>query len=394
MNHPLMSNNITREDLNCVVDFLNQDPIPQLTNGPKVKDFEREFSKWLGVSHSVTLNSGSSANELSFLVLKHIKEKNNDNRNEVICPPLGWVSDYAAILQNNFCPVFADIKMNNLALDIEEVKKKITDKTIAILLIHILGYNGISDELIELCKKEKIFLIEDVCESPGATYKGKKVGSFGDISNFSGYFAHHFSMIEAGILSTNNDEIFQLARSFRAHSMNRELSDDNMKRSNIKQNPELNPDFIFLEAAHNFRPNEITGVLGLSQIKRLDENNKKRAHNLEIFLNHLDSNKYYKDFLIEGNSSYAFTVVLKDKDLELRDRMEKRFREYNVEFRRGASGGGNILRQPFLKKRFGELYKEFPVTEHIHFFSNYIGNWPDLSKEKILWLTKEVLNKV
>ena len=388
MKWPLMSNNISRDDANELIKFLSQDPMPILTNSVKVKEFEKVWGEWLGVKHNVMVNSGSAANELSFLYLKYMFPDGG----EVILPPLGWVSDVAAVLQNGFTPVFCDINLSNLALDTDEVEKKITPKTKAILLIHILGFNGLSDKLLKICKDKNILLIEDVCESHGATFKGQKVGSFGDISNFSYYYAHHMTSIEGGMICTNNQEIYQLMRAFRSHGMLRETTDEAFKQKTLAEHPDLNKDFVFLEAAHNFRSTELNAVMALNQIKSLDKNNKTRADNLKIFLDGLDRNKFFVDFDTEGNSNYAFTLILNNKDFVIRDRIESCLYQNGIEFRRGLSGGGNQLRQPYLKKILGDKYEEFPVTDHCHHFGWYIGNYPELPKENIPILT-ELLNK-
>lgn len=383
-----MSNNISRDDANELIKFLRQDPMPILTNSVKVKEFEKVWGEWLGVKHNVMVNSGSAANELSLLYLKYMFPDGG----EVILPPLGWVSDVAAVLQNGFTPVFCDINLSNLALDADEVEKKITPKTKAILLIHILGFNGLSDKLLKICKDKNILLIEDVCESHGATFKGQKVGSFGDISNFSYYYAHHMTSIEGGMICTNNQEIYQLMRAFRSHGMLRETTDEALKLKTLAEHPDLNKDFVFLEAAHNFRSTELNAVMALNQIKSLDKNNKIRADNLKTFLDGLDGKKFFTDFDTEGNSNYAFTLILNDKDFVVRDRIESCLNQNGIEFRRGLSGGGNQLRQPYLKKILGDKYEEFPVTDHCHHFGWYIGNYPELPKENIPILT-ELLNK-
>jgi CDP-6-deoxy-D-xylo-4-hexulose-3-dehydrase len=383
---PLMHNNISRSDANSIIDFLSQDPLPILTNASKVKEFEQKWGEWLGTKYNVMVNSGSAANELSLLYLKYMFPEGG----EVIVPPLAWVSDVAAVLHNDFTPVFCDIKLNNLALDIEDIKRKITPKTKAILLIHILGYNGVSKELIQICKEKNILLIEDVCESHGATFNGQKVGTFGDISNFSFYYAHHMTSIEGGMICTNNHDIYQLIRAFRSHGMLRETTDEDLKKKVLNENPDLNKDFVFLEAAHNFRSTEINAVLALNQLPNLDINNRIRAENLDIFLNNLNPEKFYVDFDREGNSNYAFTLILKKPDWALRINVETTLRNAGIEFRRGLSGGGNQLRQPYLKKLFGNSYLNFPVTDHCHNFGWYIGKYPELPKEYITELTSMI----
>ncbi|TSC65030.1 MAG: CDP-4-keto-6-deoxy-D-glucose-3-dehydrase [Parcubacteria group bacterium Gr01-1014_91] len=383
-----MSNNISRDDVDAVVSFLSRKEIPILTQSKKVREFEEKWSKWLGVKHSVFVNSGSSANQISMLILKELY-----GGGEIIVPPLTWVSDIASVLQNGFKPVFCDINLSTLALDVKEIKKKITKNTRAIFLTHILGYNGLTQELLDLCKKKNIMLIEDVCESHGATFKGKKCGSFGLISNFSFYYAHHLTSIEGGMICTNDEKIYQYARMFRSHGMVRESTDDNLKNTYKEKYNDLNTDFIFSAPAYNMRSTEINAVMALNQLKRLDKNNKTRSANLKIFLKHLDPKTYFIEFNQNGNSNYAFTLLLKNRDFKKRDAVEKALRENNIEFRRGMSGGGNQLMQPYLRRLFGEEHKNYPNTNHVHHFGWYIGNYPDLEKSKIPRLCK-ILNAI
>jgi len=371
-----MSDNIDREDINTLVDFLNQDPIPKLTNGPKVVEFENAWGQWLGTKYNLMLNSGASANELTMLALNYIH-----GEGEIIVPPLTWISDVASVLFAGFKPVFVDINLRNLSFDIDKLKAAITPQTKAIFLTHVLGVNALTDELIELCKEKNILLIEDVCESHGTTFKGQKVGSIGFASNFSFYFAHHMSTIEGGMICTNDEHFYQVCRALRSHGMMREMTDDNFKQQIINDNPDLNKDFIFIRPAHNFRSTELNAVIGLSQLKKLDSNNVNRVNNFNHFIERLDSNKYITDLEIEGQCNYAFIVILKEPSFELRDKVEKTLSENGIEFRRGLSGGGSQIRQPFFKGQFN--YDEFKNVDHVHHFSWYIGNYPTLEQEKI-----------
>lgn len=374
-----MQNNITDDDISCLINFLSQKPIPILTNGSKVREFEEEWSRWLGVKYSVFVNSGSSANILTFQSLKH-------SCGEVILSPLNWVSDVCSVLYSDMTPVFCDINLKTLALDENELEKRVSVDTKAVLLTHILGYNGLTDGILNLCEKKSLSLIEDVCESHGATFEGKKLGTFGKISNFSFYYAHHMTTIEGGMVCTNDSYLYNIVRSLRSHGMLREMDSDEAKNRIIQQNPYLNKDFIFLYPSYNMRSTEINAVLGLNQLKRLDSNNEKRRKNLDIFLDNLDSGKYYTGFEREGNSNYAFTLLLNDKDMRLRNEVEHLLKNSNVEFRRGMSGGGNQLRQPYLRTLYPNLYSKYPNCEHVHHFGWYIGNYPEICEKEILKL--------
>ena len=378
---PLMSDNISRDDIDCLIEFLQQEPIPRLTNGSKVVEFEEKWSEWLGVKHSVFVNTGTAANELTMLALKYMYPDGG----QIIVPPLTWISDINSVWFADFDTVFVDINLKNLSFDLDKLERAITDKTKAIFLTHILGLNALSDRLLKICEDNNILLIEDVCESHGVTYNNVKAGSIGFASNFSFYFAHHMSTIEGGIISTNDDYFYQLCRSLRSHGMVREFTDNKLIEKYTNEYSDLNKDFIFIGPAHNFRSTEINAVLGLCQLDKLDSNNKIRVNNFKYFVENLNSEKFYTDFEMDGQSNYAFIVIMKEADFELRDKIENMMNENGIEFRRGLSGGGNQLRQPFFKDKLKEreLYDHFPNIEHVHNFSWYVGNYPTLEIEKI-----------
>ena len=375
---PLMSDNIDKEDVNALIEFLSQDQIPKLTNGPKVIEFENAWGEWLGTKYNLMVNSGASANELTMLALNYIHGKG-----EIIVPPLTWISDISSVIFSGMKPVFCDINLKNFSFDIEKLKQVITPNTKAIFLTHVLGVNGLTDELIQLCNDNNILLIEDVCESHGTTFKGQKVGTYGFASNFSFYFAHHMSTIEGGMVCTNDEKFYQICRSLRSHGMMREMTNNEKKQEIIDANPDLNPDFIFIRPAHNFRSTELNAVIGLSQIKKLDSNNLHRVDNFKYFMERLDSNKYHTDIEMDGQCNYAFIIVLKDGNFEMRDKLESTLKEKGIEFRRGLSGGGNQLRQPWFKKHFNIDHSQFPNMDHVHHFGWYVGNYPSLEREKI-----------
>ena len=376
--HPLMRDNITRTDLDELISYLQTDS-PRLTQGPAVEAFEREWSDWLGVKYSVFVNSGSSANLITLAALKQLS-----GAGDVIVPPLTWVSDIAACLQNGFTPRFVDINRHTLALDTEKTIEALNSDTKAVFLTHIQGFNGLTQELLDELSRRDIPLIEDVCESHGATFNGGRLGSFGLMSNFSFYFAHHMSTIEGGMVCTNDQELYEILRMYRSHGMVREASQETVKQTYAEQNQELNPDFIFAYPAYNVRNTEIGAIIGRNQLKQLDENNRKRRANQKIFFEQLDAHRFRTDFEFQGSCNYAFNVVLRDSDLDLRDRIETALAAAGIEYRRGSSGGGNQIRQPYLSGVVGAgTWELYPEVEHIHFFGWYIGNYPDLAPEVI-----------
>ena len=379
---PLMRNNIARRDLDAVCDLLRaEDPV--LTQASNVRAFEEEWSVWLGVRHSVFVNSGSSANLLTLAALRELHGPGG----EIIVPTITWVSDVAAVLHCGYEPVFVDIDPSTLGMDVEQVLGRITHRTRAVFLTHVLGYNALNRRLLDELQRRGVPLLEDVCESHGATFEGRKVGGYGLASNFSFYYAHHLSTIEGGMVCTNNADLYETVRMLRSHGLVRELDSVSRKRDYADEYPELNPEFIFACPGYNVRSTEINAVVGRSQLPRLNEGVRRRTENLRLFLTNLDPALYRTDFVTAGSSNYALTLILKDADDGLWRRVVTALRDHGVEFRRGTAGGGNQVRQPYLRKLLGpDEWRKYPQADHVHYYGCYIGNYPSLERGKVLRL--------
>ena len=392
-NYPLMTNNIYLEDLEEAIKLLKTDNA-KLTAGPLVREFEEKWSEWLGVKHSVFVNSGSSANLLCIAYLKLLYPEGG----KIIVPPLTWSSDISSIYYMGFEPLFIDIKLSTLGLDYNLVKTAILKHpdVKAIFLTHAQGFNGLDNELQKLCKEHSILLIEDVCESHGVTLDdGSKAGSKGEMSCFSYYYAHHMSTIEGGMVCTNNPKVYQYLRMLRGHGLLRESTDEQLIKEHKEKYPDLNPDFIFPIAGFNVRNNEISASIGLSQLKRIDDIVAKRQKNFEYFIERLP-NWCFKDFEMRGQSNYAFNLILNQPDKDLMNTVVSTLSSNKIEFRRGSAGGGNQLRQPYVQKIINDERidpsKLAPVADHVHFYGLYLGNYPELQKEKIDWLINILSN--
>ena len=287
--------------------------------------------------------------------------------------------------------------MNNLSITAENIEKAITPKTKAIVLVHCLGFNAINEKILEISKKHNLVLIEDCCESHGATFKDQKVGSFGDISIFSFYFGHHITTIEGGMVCVNDDNSNDIVRLFRSHGMTREASRE-LQDNFIHNYPELNPLFTFAVAGFNMRSTEINAVLGIEQMNRIDSNIKKRQHNFKVWLDNLDSNKFYVEFDIKGNSNFALPLIMKPfykNKLNINDEYSNVMDILNllgVEYRLGTAGGGNQSLQPYLKKYEYRIEDELTNVNYIHSNSLYVGNHTDLTDDQIINLCKQLNN--
>ena len=379
----LMTNNILQEDKKALINFIKS--TNKFTNGIKVKEFEKKWSKWLGVKYSTFVNSGASANLISLHILKELKK----NKTEVILPAFTWNSDVVSVLNAGFKPIFVDIQLKNLALDEEQVKKKINKNTAAIFLTHAMGFPGISSNFLKFIKKRKIFLIEDVCESHGAKLNDKKLGSLGNISNFSFYYAHHMTTIEGGMVCTNSKQIDTIVKMKRGHGLLRDSQNNALINKTKRKLKDLNSDFIFLTEGFNLRNNELSAVIGLQQLKRLDKIIKARNANHRLFINNLRKDIFFTDFDLKGSSNYAFQLILKKRNKRLFNKVLSVLKNNSIEYRVGSVGGGNQLRQPYLKSyNFKKKYKSLKNTEHMHFYGLYIGNYPHLNHKKIINLCR------
>jgi len=378
----LINNNISKDDKEVLADFiLNTD---RFTNGPKVVEFEKAWSKWLGVKYSVMVGSGAAGNYITTAIVRELRGQ----QGEVIVPPIGWVSDISAVINTGFLPVFVDVDLDTMAISYENIKAAINENTKAIVLVHALGFNGINDKLVELAKEHNLLLIEDCCESHGATYKDKKIGSIGDMSCFSFYFGHHMTTIEGGMVCTNDYEIYQLARMFRSHGMTREADPQTHEKYS---KPDVNPLFTFAVPGYNMRSTEINAVLGLEQIQRLDYNIEKRQKNLKIWLTNLDNMLYYVGYDVKGSSNYALPLIL-NKDSNKMKQVCKILEEEKVEYRLGTAGGGNQARQPYLERYGFKVVGNLDVSDYIHDYGLYIGNHPELTEEQIISLCERLNN--
>ena len=270
-------------------------------------------------------------------------------------------------------------------------KISIKKKNICLQLCFIWVLRDVSKDLLMLLSKcTRLMLLT-------STFKKKKLGSYGSISNFSFYYAHHMSTIEGGMICTNEKKIYETLRIIRGHGLLRESQDSNMKKKTIKKFNHLNKEFLFLYPGYNLRSTEINAVYGLSQIKRLDQNNKNRVKNFSLFLKNLDDKKYMTNFNSEGSCNYAFIIILQEKfrNFNFRKKFENILNNKNIEFRRGLAGGGDQTKQPYLnyfKNKF-KIVGNLKNTKIVHNYGYYIGNYPTLKKQKILEICK-ILNSI
>ena len=238
-----------------------------LVMGAKTEIFEQEWSKWLGKRHSTFVNSGSSAILLAMMWLKFHKSK-ECKRDEILIPAVTWSTSLFPAMIVGLKPVLVDVDLDNLCVN--SFAPYITDRTLAVMPVHLLGHACKMDVIIDEAKKNNLFVIEDCCEAHGTRYKNQKIGTFGDISIWSFMFAHHMTTIEGGMLSVDDENTDDIFRMFRAHGWVRDIS-ENKKNKLIEENPDIDPHFLFPDIGLNLRPTEISASFGIHQLKRLND---------------------------------------------------------------------------------------------------------------------------
>ncbi len=366
---PLMQNAITTSDKETLVNFIYASD--KYTSGPKVKEFEDAWSKWLGCKYSLYVTSGSTANLLLMAAVKELYEIPNGSK--VLVPACTWVTNVSPVFQLGLEPVFCDVDLERYSFDLDTLPEE--DVRI-VFITHLLGINS----PVEALKKKypNAVFLEDTCESHGVKApNGMRRGSTGTGSTFSFYYGHHMTTIEGGIISTDNEILYELMKIKRSHGMARLLS-PHLYEIAVNENPNIDPSFLFLTDGFNFRNTELNAVLGLEQLKRLDHNIEMRRKNFECFMKHLDPMRFYVPYNDPGNSSFALPFICKNK--EDMPKLKTIFKELGVEYRPVVSG--NLLLHPFLKKWKDTV--KVPNANIINDNGVYIGNSQFVNEDMIV----------
>lgn len=364
---PLMENTITFSDRLKMALFLLTNN--KLTNGPKVREFEKKWSEWLGVKHSLYVSSGSTANTLLISAVKEYYGLQNGDK--VLVPSCTWMTNIAPVIQANLQPIFCDINLKNFSFDVDEMKYVASQHPDikAVFITHLIGFSSNVEKVREIFPEALI--LEDICESHGVKGpNGEKRGINSVGSTFSFYFGHHMTTVEGGVVCTNNTELYELMRMKRSHGMAREASPHMFKKFS-EENPEIDPAFLFMTEGFNLRNHEVCAVLGLSQLKKLDKNIQIRQQNFRYWWNKIyKTDSYFVPDFQAGNSSFCFPIITKDSSDTFS--MKKNLKENGIEYRPIISG--NILLHPAFKKYDLCTKREHPNVLILHQNGMYVGN--------------------
>ncbi len=338
------------------------------TMGNNVREFEANFSKFIGTNYSVMVNSGSSANLLMVAAL--FAQKKLKKGDEIIVPAVSWSTTFLPLQQHGLKVKFIDIDLETLNLDLKQLKKAISAKTKAIFLVNLLGNPIDINELNKIVNREKIYIIEDNCESLGAKIESRRAGTFGIMSSHSFFFSHHISTMEGGMISTDDEELYLVLKSLRAHGWTRDLPDESNLHSKSKD--PFYDMFNFIIPGYNVRPLELSGAIGIEQLKKLDHLIKIRRQNAKLF-NEIMADK--KDILIQkevGQSSwFGFSMINKNEKISPKE-FRKKISDLGFEIRPIVAG--NFTRNKVIEYFDFEVFGDLKNADYLHDNGLFIGN--------------------
>lgn len=366
----LAEDTISRQELITLCDWILEGN--RLTKSTQTVDFEQEFSDWIGSKYAVFTNSGSSSN---LLMIAALKEASRLRNNKVIAASVSWVTTVAPLLQLGLEVFLCDCDPANLGLDLfhlEEICEK--EKPSALMLCHVLGHANHMDEILAICKRHDVILLEDSCEALGSVFKDKKLGTIGVAGSFSFYYGHHISTIEGGMVVTDDSDLHQVMLSLRSHGWSRDLSPERRDVLTYQyQVDEFRNLYTFYYPGYNLRSTDLQAFIGRSQLKKLDEITKIRSRNFEHYSELLDG-YFTQASNTKILSSFAYGTFVKN-------RMEvfEVLKAASIECRPLICG--NIARHPFWLKTHGAL--ALPNADKVHDFGIYLPNHHNLTRTDI-----------
>ena len=344
------------------------------TMGESVNAFERDFAEYVGSKHCVMVNSGSSAILLMVAALFYTKNpKLKLNRGgEVIVPAVSWSTTYYPLYQYGLKIKFVDIDLNTLNYDLDQLEQAVTDKTRAIMAVNLLGNPNDFNRINKIIGGRDIVLMEDNCESMGAKFEGKHAGTFGVMGGYSSFFSHHISTMEGGLIVTDDEELYQILFSLRAHGWTRDLPKKNLVCSDKSDDP-FEESFRFVLPGYNVRPLEIEGALGVEQVKRLSSLISARRENGRLFQAALAN---HPDIIIQqeiGESSwFGFGLVIRPNSKLTRKALVQQLNELGFECRPIVAG--NFAKNEVVKYFDSEVYGTLKNAEYIDQNGLFVGN--------------------
>jgi CDP-6-deoxy-D-xylo-4-hexulose-3-dehydrase len=367
----LVEDTINKNDIQSLIRWLETNP--RLTKGEQTILFEKEWSAFTGVKHSVFVNSGSSAN---LGIISALVQSGKLKNNKVLVPAVSWSTTVAPVIQCGLIPILVDADENNLGMCVDDLKLKIKEHNPSTcIIVHVLGFPCHMNEIMQLCQENDITLIEDSCESVGSVYAGRKTGCFGLASSFSFYFGHHMSTIEGGMICTNDDDFYELIKSVRSHGWDRDISTKEQTRLRKEYNvDEFSALYTFYYDGFNLRSTDLQAFIGREQLYKLPEIISKRQTNFNLYQSLVKEREWKPNPTGEVISNFAYPIISKSKKM-----LVETFNKEGVECRPLICG--SIGQQPFWKKRYGEC--SLPMADRINKYGMYVPNHQSMTPEDV-----------
>ena len=366
MSLPLATSTWDHEEYDAIQRVIESD---RFSMGPEVEKFEKQFASFFGAKYALMSNSGSSANLLAVAGMIYSKGIDLKPGDEVLVPAVSWSTTYFPVHQYGLTMRFVDINEETLNIDLDAVEAAITEKTKLIFAVNLLGNSVDYHRLLEIAEKNNLYVIEDNCESLGATIDGKQAGTFGLAGTFSCFFSHHISTMEGGVTVTDDEELYHVMLSLRAHGWTRNLPQENHVVE--KSNDPFMESFRFVLPGYNLRPLEMSGAIGQAQLRKVDEIISGRRKNAVTFQNVM---KEVPEIMIQreiGESSwFGFSIVLPDwcKRAPVLDAL----REAGIETRPIVAG--NFTLNPVIEHLDHSIHGPLDAANKIHEQGFFVGN--------------------
>ena len=340
--------------------------------GEQVAGFERAFADYVGAKHCVMVNSGSSANLLMIAALFYRESDRLVEGDEVIVPAVSWSTTYYPLLQYGLKLKFVDIDAETLNYDLEALEDAISEKTRLLMAVNLLGNPNDYDEINRIVSDRSIIVVEDNCESMGATFKGQQAGTFGLMGTFSTFFSHHMSTMEGGMIITDDEELQQILFSLRSHGWTRGLPKENHVCDELSSDA-FYESFRFVLPGFNVRPLEMSGAIGLRQLEKLPSFIDARRKNAKLFVDLFSSHPHISIQRETGESSWlGFAITVRESAPFSRSDLLHVFTDHGIECRPVVAG--NFTKNPVIKYFDYEIWGDLKNADNIHKSSLFIGN--------------------
>jgi CDP-6-deoxy-D-xylo-4-hexulose-3-dehydrase len=367
-NYPLATKTWDDKELQAIQSVIDRG---NYTMGDSVKQFEQDFAKFINRKYCVMVSSGSAANLIATAALFYTKNPMLKRGDEVIVPAVSWSTTYFPLQQYGLKLKFVDIDLDTLNYDLDALESAITCNTKMVMAVNLLGNPNDFDVINNLIKDKDIFILEDNCESMGAEYKGKQTGSFGVMGTFSTFFSHHIATMEGGIVTTNDEELFHVLLSLRAHGWTRNLPKQNHVTN--KSDDWFEESFRFVLPGYNVRPVEMSGAIGIEQLKKLPSFLKQRRNNAKLFV---ELFKDHPDFIIQKNvdnsSWFGFSLIIRPISKLKRKDVIRKLQENQIDCRPIVTG--NFTRNEVMKYFHYEIHQELVNADYLHENGFFVGN--------------------